>query len=235
MGKHQTSDGTEFWVDDADDAFVASGRWVIKTSLNTSYVRSYTKPIGVAYLHRLLAEAPQGLVVDHIDGDGLNNRRANLRVSSHRDNMRNQRRKRTNQSGAKGVYWSDWHGRWVARVTVDYKTVHLGSFDTVDEAAAVVCAARERLHGEFANHGDGTRDYDAGAVRAALAARAARRGTPQRRSTYPGVVFDPRSGDWAAYSHANKRRVTIGHFASAEAARDARDEYLNNKTTEKSA
>ena len=91
-----------------------------------------------------------GPVVDHIDGDKLNNRRANLRLCSQADNTRNTRLGRNNTSGAKGVSL-DVNGKWRARIWKDRKEIRIGTFDTVEEALAAYDKAAAELHGQFAS------------------------------------------------------------------------------------
>lgn len=85
--------------------------------------------------------------VDHANGDGLDCRRSNLRVASHAENVRNAR-SRKGTSKFKGVSFSK--GGWRAALRVNYKTVHLGRFETEEEAAVAHDEAARRLHGAFA-------------------------------------------------------------------------------------
>ncbi len=87
--------------------------------------------------------------IDHIDGDGLNNRFANLRVATHGENMRNARLRSDSTSGRKGVQPTR-AGRWTARIRCDGKLIYLGTFNTVDEAHSAYCREAAVLHGEFA-------------------------------------------------------------------------------------
>jgi hypothetical protein len=81
--------------------------------------------------------------VDHIDGNVLDNRRANLRLATPGQNMQNRVRLTTqNTSGYRGVQWHRQRGRWRARARLDGQEVHLGLFDDVHEAGAVVAAWR---------------------------------------------------------------------------------------------
>lgn len=77
--------------------------------------------------------------IDHIDGNGLNNKISNLRVISHGDNIRKARIAKNNTSGFKGVFWRKDTERWAARSKVDGKYKSLGSYDTKEEAFAVYC------------------------------------------------------------------------------------------------
>lgn len=102
------------------------------------------------YLHRLVMDAPQGSQVDHIDGNVLDCRRANLRLASHAQNQRNSRIYRNNRSGFKGVSRYKRTGKWQACIKVDNKLRHLGYFPNPKEAAAAYDKAARELHGEFA-------------------------------------------------------------------------------------
>lgn len=88
--------------------------------------------------------------VDHINGNGLDNRRENLRLAASCQNTRNSRLRVDNSSGYKGVSWKKESSKWVARIMKDKKMVHLGYFDDPTEAYAAYCAAAFELHGEFA-------------------------------------------------------------------------------------
>jgi len=108
-------------------------------------------------VHRVLwimrnGPIPQGMQVDHIDGDQLNNLPKNLRLVTSAGNNRNRRRQRNNTSGVKGVTWNKACGKWQAQIEVDLKAYYIGLFDDLDDARAAIVAAREVLHGEHANH-----------------------------------------------------------------------------------
>jgi hypothetical protein len=91
--------------------------------------------------------------LDHINGDGCDNRIVNLRLATASENMRNRRRRSDNTSGFKGVSWSKRSGRWIAHIGINRKIIHLGLFDTKEAAAAAYAEAAARLHGKFANLG----------------------------------------------------------------------------------
>lgn len=90
--------------------------------------------------------------IDHDDGDRRNNRFVNLIPGTHRDNMRNVRLFRTSSTGVAGVYFKERDNRWVARIRLDGKFLSLGSFLTIEEAAAVRKAKQIEL-GFGRNHG----------------------------------------------------------------------------------
>lgn len=87
-------------------------------------------------------------VIDHIDGNPLNNRLANLREATLSQNSMNQRPPR-NLHGMRGVQWS--HGKYAAKIKVRRKVIWLGTFETAEEAGAAFQAAAKKYHGEFAH------------------------------------------------------------------------------------
>lgn len=100
-------------------------------------------------MHRHLMESPDGFQVDHEDGNGLNNRRENLRVATHAQNQRNARARIDNSSGVKGVGWSSARGKWRARIRVDGTRHDLGFFRTKREAADAYADASAKFHKDF--------------------------------------------------------------------------------------
>ena len=101
-------------------------------------------------VHRLIFLYHHGYMptqVDHIDGNRMNNRIENLREATSSQN--NQNRKATSSSGIKGVIWHKQSRKWVASICVNRKSVHLGSFLSIEEAALVANKARQSAHGEF--------------------------------------------------------------------------------------
>ena len=99
------------------------------------------------YLHRYIARAPKGAQVDHINGNRLDNRSANLRVCTNAQNSRN---KGPQKGKYKGVHWSKTGKHWVAQITKNYKVRHLGCFKTAEAAALAYNEAAKELHGEYA-------------------------------------------------------------------------------------
>ena len=89
--------------------------------------------------------------VDHHDHDRLNNRWINLRPTTHSLNSANRKLTKRNTSGMPGVRWYNRYGKWVARVCVDGKSVWLGSFDNLFDAAVAYAEAAREAFGEFAS------------------------------------------------------------------------------------
>lgn len=91
--------------------------------------------------------------VDHIDGVRHNNRIENLRAATRSQNCANGKKSARNTSGYKGVRWSKHAKKWVARIGILYQTIHIGYFDSVDDAYAAYLAKADELFGEFSNGG----------------------------------------------------------------------------------
>lgn len=72
--------------------------------------------------------------IDHINGDGLDNRIDNLRNVDHKTNLRNNKKNKNNTSGFTGVVWHELANKWVARVKIEYKYIHIGLYNTPEEA-----------------------------------------------------------------------------------------------------
>lgn len=100
-------------------------------------------------LHRfLMGAAPKGMVIDHINGNKLDNRYSNLRFCTRSQNQCNKAMSCTNLSGYKGVIIS--HGKFVARIAFQGQTLRLGTFNTAIDAAHAYDKKALELHGEFA-------------------------------------------------------------------------------------
>ena len=137
---------------DADALHLVAGRkWFF--GCGGYAVSNHKRPDGsksIIYMHRLILCPPQNAIVDHRNGNRTDNRMQNLRVASHSDNMRNRKMGANNRSGFKGVSFREKTGMWIACISLDGKSKHLGCFSKPQEAYAAYCNAARALHGEFA-------------------------------------------------------------------------------------
>lgn len=139
-------------IDDADAHLLDGISWRLHdVRRSTRYVRGHR--LGThhgstkVYLHRLVAAAGVGQFVDHINGDGLDNRRTNLRVVDHADNQVNTHRRR---SGAVRGFWFDKRrGTFSSVISVRGKRIWVGSFATAAEASQAYEDAARRHFGEL--------------------------------------------------------------------------------------
>lgn len=144
--------GYEAIIDAADVSLVEEYNWYALMQRNTVYAvrtdRTGDKQRKV-YLHRAILGEPDGLEVDHKDGNGLKNTRDNLRAATTSQNQQNARISKRNTSGFRGVHWDKRDQRWRAYIKVNRKQTHLGNFTTPEAAHAAYCKASARMHGEF--------------------------------------------------------------------------------------
>lgn len=143
-------------VDECDYDALSMYKWY---SSPNGYVRRNNATQGgkreSVSMHRQIMglKTGDGCVVDHINGDKLDNRRSNLRVCYQAQNKMNCGSYRSNTSGFKGVTWDKRCGKWLAQIMVNHKNYNLGRFATPEDAHRAYCEAADRMHGEFANHG----------------------------------------------------------------------------------
>lgn len=139
-------------VDDADYEFLSQFNWQLsRISEDIVYARANIS------MHRLLSGLKPGdkRVVDHKDGNGLNNTRSNLRIATVAENSKNRRPRKSSKSPYKGVKfakvkWGVLKKPWQAQIYTNGKNKHLGYFATAEEAAEAYNAAARKYFGEFA-------------------------------------------------------------------------------------
>lgn len=136
-------------IDHADLPLIEGQTWdPLRRGNGKIYARSRQQPH--VLMHRVILGAADGDVVDHVNGNGLDNRRCNIRICSSGQNSQNSKAHRDSLSGFKGITWDKWKQGWKARISCDKRTVVLGLFPTAAEAAHAYDEAARRLHGEFA-------------------------------------------------------------------------------------
>lgn len=148
------SQGMKALIDECDVEITSRFRWYANKNGRAFYAVSHTRgphsQRRVILLHRLilgLLDAPRSTHVDHINGDGLDNRRANLRIATPKQNNGN-RVGEQNCSGYKGVYPCSGY-KWKATIGIGPGR-YLGVFDNREDAARAYDAAARRIYGEFA-------------------------------------------------------------------------------------
>lgn len=143
-------------VDDEDYELVMRYRWNVQETTTSRwrsgpYARAWVPGGGgkeYVFMHNLIAGYAKP---DHIDGDGLNNQRSNLRpATASQNNMNKRKRERSATSRYVGVHWYPNCGKWVACIRKDRTRYHLGYFASEMEAAFAYDAAAHRLFGEYA-------------------------------------------------------------------------------------
>lgn len=139
-------------IDSADHDLVARYRWRVLRGREGRrfYAVAYVPGGSTIYMHRLIADTPPAAETDHVDRNGLNNRRSNLRTSTPSQNRANVVKRSGCSSRFKGVTWDRSRGRWQAKIQLMGRSRSLGRFDDETAAARAYDAAARAAWGEFA-------------------------------------------------------------------------------------
>ncbi len=152
-------------LDQQDYCRLKHFKWVINGNGTKFYAARFIK-IGpgkakIMRLHREIMNPPEGLLVDHKNGDSLDNRRANLRLATHSQNTCNSRKTSSETSSRfRGVTFKKHIRKWAARIKYLGKEIYLGVFDSEIDAARAYDRAAIKYHGEFARLNFPREDYN---------------------------------------------------------------------------
>lgn len=146
--------GYEVIIDDDDYEKISRYSWSIYGA-GKPYFAAYShvengKNIKII-LHRIILGKSNGMIIDHINGNTLDNRKCNLRFCTKTENSRN--RKRNLKSKYKGICFHESTGKWEARIKVNKKSIYLGIYNSPEDAHIAYCKAAKKYHGDFANFG----------------------------------------------------------------------------------
>lgn len=145
----QLTQGKVAIVDDEDFEELNKYKWTLmKSGAEVCYAYRKEYPTNKSILmHKTLVNFN---MVDHIDGNGLNNQKSNLRECNKSTNDANRKKQRNNTSGYKGVYYENPTGRWYSKIGYKMKQIRIGSFESKEEAARAYDKKAKELFGEFA-------------------------------------------------------------------------------------
>ena len=145
--------GFEAIIDASDVSLVGQYNWqVYSTNAKTKYASRGAWVDGKATtqkMHRLIMGDADGLLIDHINRNGLDNRRSNLRFCTAAQNAWNVSERTTNTSGFRGVDYHKLSQKWQARTSKNGQREYIGCYDTMEEAMSAYRQAVMVLHGEF--------------------------------------------------------------------------------------
>lgn len=151
---HKALGECECFIDDIDRHLLKEYKWrLIHSRRGKYYIGASAKIKGkwrILHLHRLIMQPGEGLEVDHINGNSLDNRRENMRVCTHTENARNRKSQSGSFSGIKGVTYNKKTDRYISRIIFNYREIYLGSFKTAEDAAKEYDKAAVIYFGEYA-------------------------------------------------------------------------------------
>ena len=139
-------------VDDDDYEELSKVKWYAAKQPNTFYACRDIRVDGkrkTLWMHRVINKTPAKMVTDHIDGNGLDNRKLNLRSVTHQENMINSGRWSKNKRKYRGVSWHKNNKFWIAQITVDKKNIYLGSFSSELDAKKAYDEAFNKYRKEY--------------------------------------------------------------------------------------
>lgn len=142
-------------VDDEDFEYINSFKWYAVQNGRTWYARRHAPRINgkqkLIHMHRIIMNAPEYLQVDHINSDGLYNRKKNLRLCTHQKNHFNIRNiHKNNKLRIKGITLNKTRKKFRAQIMINKKAIHLGYFNVMGDADSAYRIAEEKYFGEFA-------------------------------------------------------------------------------------
>ncbi len=152
MKQIKLTQGKYTLVDDEDYEWLNQWKWYVY-GLNFNFAaRSvrFNHKKKTILMHRLILNFPEKKEIDHINGSQLDNRRSNLRLCIHKENMRNQKVRKDNKAGYRGVSWKTGEQRWYSTINIDGRQKYLGSFKIKEKAAKMYNEAAKKYFGEFA-------------------------------------------------------------------------------------
>jgi|GEM_PF-733659 len=223
------SDWTDVKTVEFSDGFQWTGRpcdvpWVVRPNKRTAYlVRGFKAPDGkyrCLLLHRLILSCDARSQVDHVNHNGLDNRRCNIRPCTLCQNSLNQRPRGVGPY--KGVAFCG--RKFYATITNNRITKRIGAFHSLNEAASAWNDAAREMHGKFAYQNIIRPELDLVALILPKRTRSRGRNSDHAKSLKrlnAGVSWNRSKHRWVAEIWHNKRRLHVGHFLQPEDARRA--------------
>ena len=142
-------------VNNSDFKKVNEINWTIQKRKNTNYALGRPHLSSPISMHRFIMNPPKGMVIDHINFDGLDNRRENLRICTQTENLNNRKNlskninKKVIKSIYEGVYWNNSKTKCQSYIYFDGKKIHLGLFGCEEDASKAYNDKKKELYEDY--------------------------------------------------------------------------------------
>ena len=223
-------------IDEEDYDRVAGRKWHLASKpqdlrAGNIYFGSYVRKLEQAVvmsdkttLHRfILKQYPSnGLCIDHISGDTLDNRKANLRVCSYAENSHNMSKMEHNSTGYKGIV--SHMGKYAANIHAEDRSVYLGRYDTPEEAAKAYDMAAIHYFKDYARTNFPKENYTPEAINELVEQIRLRKITPVKRK-YHFVEHHHQNKSWVVRMKVDNKIKYFGSYKTIDAAAKAADKY----------
>jgi len=202
-------------VDDEDYKYLNQFKWWAKKGKKNFYaVRknySYKKP-KLIRMHREIMNPPENMFIDHINHNGLDNQRKNLRIVTNQQNMMNQQLRKNTSSKFKGVRFFKLNKLWQSYIGHNQKQIHIGFFKKEIDAAIAYNQKAKELFGSYALLNPIPNEY-----KNRIPARQ-EQVKAKLQSNYTGVTWHRQNQKWQARIYKNKKGYFLGYFNTEEQA-----------------
>lgn len=202
-------------VDNEDFEWLSKWKWNFNNGTGYAQRNVYLGKVDNKYLykheymHRLILKTPKNFDTDHINNFKLDNQKKNLRIATRRQNLQNRfNSKRKNSNLPMGV--GKHKDKWRARITVNGKEIHLGTYDTSKEAGIVYNRANEKYFGKFANPNNILDWHEIYPIRRKRYIDKGKKNS----SGIVGVSFHKKNNKWEARITFNGKRIYLGLYAN---------------------
>lgn len=205
-------------IDDEDFELVNEFKWcAVQQGRNFYATRGYwnkqTKKTKQIRMHRLIMDVTDPKIeIDHINGDGLNNQRYNLRICTRSQNQRNKRKQNNTTSKYEGVHWHKQHNKWIAKIRINGQRKHLGCFLCEIDAACYYDYYAIKYFDEFAKLNFPDFDYSNFQPR---------KFKDTTSSKYRGVSWYNITQKWRSCIKVNGKQKSLGYFNNEKEAAKA--------------
>lgn len=198
-------------MDDEDYEMLSKFNWSARKRRQKFYAQRSENRTTILMHRHILGLTDPHIQVDHIFGNGLDNQKKHLRICKNIENSRNRKINSNNKTGFKGVFW--FRGKFYAKITLNGKKIHLGTFDSAETAALAYDEAAKVYFGEFAKlNFSNIKEPPEYSIQHTPQSPTELRLGIKNTTGFLGVVFDRSRNKYRAQIVINKKTFNLGRF-----------------------